>query len=1020
MLKHHDLTLGRIKQWLEQQLQPLLIGERVPLEIEWCSIGHFDQDAAQKDKSWESVAAGFQWGPAYTESWFRLKGQVPTSWAGREVVLIPEVGGERTLWQDNVPQRGVDREHRLCRLFDACKGGEPLELYIQAHATAPHVRVWGDMPEPEKTTETVKECDIAVYNTELQPLVYDIAFALSLLKAVPKDDPGYATILTALNACCNEWANAGTATISICQRLIRDAYSKLDGRMRHTIYPLGHAHLDTAWLWPLRITHLKMAHTTATQLYHMDRYGDYVYVHSQASQYEWLEQEAPALLEKVKEKAKSGQWEPLGSMWVEADCNLTGSESLVRQFLYGKRYFAQHFGIDTVDMFLPDVFGYSAALPQILNKFGIRHFLTQKISWNQFNKFPHNTFWWQGIDGTKIWTHFPPADTYCGMVEPDEIISSVRKHRDQARSDSSMYLFGFGDGGGGPTERQLEFLKRAKTAPYMPQIDTGKSARNFYEETYRKSKDLCTWSGELYFELHRGTYTSQAANKKLNRESEFLMRDVEWLHSVTSSTYPQKEIEKLWKLVLLNQFHDIIPGSSVTEVYEDSDKDYELIKTEGTKLLQTAISELAPQDGDIAIFHNASLTSQVTLPWEETIAPTAIEVNTETIPAQLVDVFGQPSLIFGTPRSAMGQVASATYSQAQPKPTIRLKTGTRRLENKEYSVRFDAHGNITSIRSLGPDPIEFIQPGELANVFQIMDDHPGFWEAWDIDVFAYETVQNLTKSDSFELVEKGPVRAAFEVVRTFGNSKIIQRISLGPTPGIRFDTTIHWHESRKLLKVAFPLNINTTRATYEIQFGSVERPTHKNTSWDMAKFEVCAQKWVDMSEGDYGVALLNNGKYGHDADGNVLRMSLLRAPKSPDPTCDMGVHHFTYCLLPHFHSWRHADVVAAAYALNAEPRVVKLEKPGKPKLHGQPYFKVDRREVVIETVKKAEDTNHVIVRMYEAHNTRGTVMLTCAQAVKRAWVTDLNETNLYECEIFDGCVNFDILPYEIVTLKLEF
>ncbi|MEQ1934707.1 MAG: alpha-mannosidase, partial [Fimbriimonadaceae bacterium] len=422
----------------------------------------------------------------------------------------------------------------------------------------------------------------------------------------------------------------------------------------------------------LEITRKKMAHTTATQLYLGEKYSDYVFVHSQASQYEWLEKEYPALFKRVQEATKKGSWEPVGSMWVEADCNLTGGESLVRQFLYGRRYFEKKLGTVTDDMFLPDVFGYSAALPQILAKFGIRYFTTQKISWNQFNTFPHNTFWWQGIDGTKMWCHFPPANTYIGEGTPSQLLQSVKNHKDHARSDHSLYLFGWGDGGGGPTERHIELLRRAQMATNLPDVITGRKAAEFYKEARAKSKDLATWSGELYFEYHRGTYTTQANNKKHNRACEFLLRDAELLCCFREDFpkgYPKAELEAAWKLVLLNQFHDIIPGSSVREVYEDSDRDYEAVYQAGEKIVSESLRKIGSKFDSssvkrpVAMFHNATMPMMSYIPWADTEnVPQALETTDESIPVQLVDHYGEPHIAFTTPDAALGTVAVCDLS----------------------------------------------------------------------------------------------------------------------------------------------------------------------------------------------------------------------------------------------------------------------------------------------------------------------------------------------------------------------
>ncbi len=1029
MLKHPTLTINRINRVHQQLIQDRLLGEREQWTAEFLDQACATEEEARAAKGWVPVESGHQYGPAYQVFWFRVKGTIPADWAGSEVAMLAETGGERTVWIDNSPERGIDGPHALYRLTDEAKGGEKFELYIQTHAGNPQIRLIGDTPPREQLTETYKKVEIVRVNSVLVPLHFDVLFCLNLLKSIPETDPGYATILRALNQMCNLLDPDRLETIAPSRKVIKDALGSLNSELKHTAVAVGHAHLDTAWLWPLDITHLKMAHTTANQLYLLDRYPDYVFVHSQASQYEWLEQEYPALFKKVQEAAKRGQWEAVGSMWVEADCNVTGGESLIRQFLYGRRYFEQKFGHPTDDMWLPDVFGYAAALPQILSKFGIKYFLTQKISWNQTNKFPHNTFWWQGIDGTRVWSHFPPADTYVGSCQPTEIIDSVKKHKDQARNDISLYVFGHGDGGGGPTEEHLELLRRAQTAPYLPEIETGRKAMDFFREAKAKSKDLMTWSGELYLEMHRGTYTSQANNKKWNRVSEFLMRDAEMLASFAPgfpTTYPSKLIEDTWKLVLLNQFHDIIPGSSVREVYVDSDRDYAQILAQGEQVVQDALSaigqrlETSEMTRPVALFANSTLVSQASIPWDSEDVPSALECAETTYPVQLVEEFGERKLIFETPEEALTSVAVGDLTD-QPVPArYRLKARDRRLENGEWVVKFDGNGNITSLSSLDDRNTEFIEPGKLANVFQIFDDRPNFWDAWDIDPWTLETERSLLKAESFEIVERGPVRVAVEIVRKISEqSWIKQRISLGPTPGVRFDTEIEWRESHKLLKVAFPLNINSPRATYEIQFGHTERPTHFNTTWDSARFEVPAQKWVDLSQGDMGAALLNDAKYGFDCHENVLRMSLLRAPKSPDPACDMGRHRFSYVLLPHFDQIIHSDVVAAGYALNAPLRSAMLtpkagEAGALPRL-----VSVDTRSLIVDTVKKAEDSSRLIVRLYECHNTRGATQLSCVLGVKRAWVCGMDETPEQELEVQDGRVDVRYKPFEIITLMLE-
>lgn len=1028
MLKHSKITADRIEQFIKFELLEHLIGTRHSLEIEYCPKAHATDIEARAQGPWQKIESGFEYGPAYREVWFRITGKVPKEWAGKSIGLLPDLGSERTLWRKGTPLIGVDGKHEIVRLYDEARGGESIDVCIQAYTGNPECRVHRRELPREKLVERVEGAWLVELDDDLKALAWDCEFCFDLLKSLDETDPSTSLLLRSLNDVCNTYDSENRATIAKCRRILREALGDLGGEVRHSITAVGHAHLDTAWLWPVRITKLKMAHTTANQLHLIDRYPEYVFVHSQASQYEWLEKQYPTLFRRVKEATAKGQWEPLGSMWVEADCNLSGGEALVRQFLYGKRYFKKHFGIDTVDMWLPDVFGYSAALPQILRKFGIEYFLTQKISWNQFNKFPHNTFWWRGIDGTRVWTHFPPADTYVGDCTPKQILESVKKHRDHGRSDQSLYVFGWGDGGGGPTERHLEFLRRARSAQNLPVIESKQRATEFFRQAYENSRDLMTWSGELYFELHRGTYTSQAANKKSNRECEHLLRDAEWLACFSPTfpaRYPADELEAAWKLVLLNQFHDILPGSSVREVYEDSAQDYAEVVKVGERIIRDSLVQIASQldtsslQKPFALFTTALVSSQAEVPWSAAKVPQSIACIGDMLPVQCVEEFGVRKLIFETPSAALGSVAVADFSDIEAPNTKFVRARERKLENEDWAVRFDSNGNITSIQSQDDSRLEFVEQGKLANLFQIFEDKPLFWSAWDIDIFALETGKNLVKSESFEIVERGPVRVAAEVVKRFGSSVIRQRISLGPTPGIRFDTEIDWHEEDKLLKVAFPVNVHSQRATYEIQYGNVERPTHVNTSWDVARFEVCAQRWFDLSEGGHGVALINDGKYGCDVRENVMRLSLLRAPKAPDPMCDMGVHRFTYVLLPHFDGYHQADVVACAYAVNSPVRIAPLKPQRGANLELPPLVATNSRNLVIESVKRAEDSNRIVVRLYDSHNTRGMAELFCAKGIRRAWLADLNENPLEAVELNDGMVIFEYKPFEIITILIE-
>ena len=1026
MLKHPDLTERRVDLFIRLTLTPLLYPLSEPLTLEFGGEGCETQREARASKL-KPVSSGFEWGPAWGTVWFKASGKIPKSWDGGALVARLEVGGERTVWHENTPAFGIDEFHKHYRLPKHVKPGDNVEIWVQAYGANPPVKVHGVAPDlPEKPFK-VESASLDFFDVELWQLYVDCKFYLDLVRSLPDGDPARMHLLTGLNEAINMFDETRRETLAEARKIIRQWADSKRTDDYHVMTPVGHAHLDSAWLWPVSMTKKKMAHTTASQLALMDEYPEHVFVHSQASQYEWLETQHPRLFEAVRARIKKGQWEPVGSMWVEADTNLAGGEALVRQFLYGKRYFKEKFGIETKDMWLPDVFGYSAATPQILAKCNIDYFLTQKISWNQINKFPHNTFWWQGIDGTRVWTHFPPSDTYTGLCGAKDLRSHVTVHRDAARSDRGLYVFGYGDGGGGPTAEHLEVLRRAANAPGVPRIVRQKAV-DFFEDAAEASRDLPVWVGELYAEFHRGTYTTQAATKKGNRECEMLLRDAEFLCAAAyggGREYPAKELESLWKVVLFNQFHDILPGSSVHEVYVDAEREYDEVRAALGPIIENAIkrmvdkSDTSTYQKPIALFQFSDLAGQGAIEKPKGRTPKSIMCGSESMPVQEIDDFGSKKLVFPLPETALNGVAICDLSDEPPQRTNRLIAKPRRIENDTWSVRFDSNGNITSILSL-EDRTEFIEKGKLANLFQIFDDRPLFWSAWDIDAFALETAKDLVKSERFEIVEEGPVRVAVEIEKRIGESVLKQRISLGPTPGIRFDTWVDWRETEKMLKVAFPVAVSSPRATFEIQFGNVERPTHRNTSWDIARFEVCAHKWIDLSEGDHGVALINDCKYGHDVLGNVMRLTLLRSPKAPDKTADMGIHRFSYVLMPHFGPYNWANVVPAAYALNAPVHSLPLEKhsPNKPEELEQ-FIASNDRNIVIESVKKAEDSNALIVRAYEAHNARGGAEIFCAKTLKRVTLCDMLENEVEDVPVADGAFRFAYKPFEILTFKLE-
>lgn len=1039
MLKHPVLTEGRIRNAVAR-IEKLIYTPVQPVDV---AIWPVRGEPVPKDKAFKAkytpFAVGEMWGPLWDTAWFRFRGEVPRGWKGRDVVVrvcLTHLGregftAEGLIFQDGRPVRAINTNRREVEIASKARGGERFEFFVEAAANGGSTEAGEsqglNMPDYDgKPLFRLEQAELACFNREAFDFYQDFKLACEVMQVLPEDSQRRAELRAALNESLNRFDHTAPATIKPARAALRPILQKRNGDTVHTLSAVGHAHIDTAWLWPLRETIRKCARTFSTALDYMDKYPEYVFVCSQAQQYAWMKAYYPEIWERIKKAVRRGQWEPVGSMWIETDCNLASGESLVRQILHGKRYFQKELGYETRDVWIPDVFGYAASLPQIMEKSGVEYFLTQKISWNQFNKFPHHTFLWEGIDGTRIFTHFPPADTYNAVMAPAELQHNVKNFKDHDRATRSLLVYGFGDGGGGPTIEMLEKARRLKDLEGMPKVQPEK-ALAFFEKAKTDARDLPVWVGELYLELHRGTYTTQAKNKRGNRKSEFLLRDAEFFDAITLALAPSRKekaadperavydvtglgekgahthraaLDRAWKLVLLNQFHDIIPGSSIHWVYRDSDRDYKTIRLLGESVRDSALDALAPLVDTSSFQSPLLLANTLGFRRREVIdLPDGRPASVDIPPCGYV-VVDETDKFLHTAGSAVKASAS--------------RQGIT-LENGLVRVKINRKGRLTSVYDLQAKREALAGEG---NVFHLHEDIPNMWDAWDVDAFYKEKNETLDGLESLELVESDPLRATVSVVRTFGASRLTQRIVLrAGSARLDFHTEVDWRESQKLLKVAFPVNIHSPRATYEIQYGHLERPTHMNTSWDMGKFEVCAQKWADLSEPGYGVALLNDCKYGYDIHGHVMRLSLLRAPISPDPVADRGHHTFTYSLLPHAGDLRQGRVIQEAYALNVPLLVQKVKSsPGSlPSSHA--FFQVDRPGAIIETLKVSEDGDSLIVRLYEAAGERGGVTLSTTLPVRKAWSADLLENAQKALPLKDGKLRLELTPFEIVTVK---
>ena len=657
------------------------------------------------------------------------------------------------------------------------------------------------------------------------------------------------------------------------------------------VYAVGHCHIDTCWLWPWAETKRKVARSWANQCNLMDRYPEHRFTCSQAQQYKWLEQLYPSLYDRVKAKVKKGTFQPIGGSWVEHDTNMPSGESLVRQFLYGQRFFEGHFGERCTTFWIPDTFGYSSQLPQLCRLAGMSRFFTQKLSWNNINTFPHTTFNWVALDGSQVLCHMAPSETYTADAHFGDVKRSVTQHKSMDQDNTSLLIFGKGDGGGGPTFQHIEKLRRCRgmsdTVGLLPRVKMGESVDDFFAKLEQKAVDgtkFVTWYGELYFELHRGTYTTQANNKWNNRKSEIMLHDIEYLATLatikdSSYRYPKKDIDDMWENVLLCQFHDCLPGSSIQMCYDDSDELYAEVFATGQKVLKHALSTLGFSRHESLNGNSVALN---TLPWH----------RTELIKLPESGQTGNPEYAIAKGSHGALHIEALSSSARSSASVKEVKTGVFVLSNEHYNVEVQ-NGTITSLVDRNANR-EIVAKGEKANQLVIFDDKPLYWQAWDVELYHLES-REVLPSGTTKIAENGPHKVSVVTETKISEGSWVKTIislaaSSSEQPSyIEMESEVEWRENMKFLKVEFPVDIHNTEASYETQYGIVRRPTHYNTSWDMAKFEVCCHKWADLSENGYGVSILNDSKYGFATCGNMMRLSLLRAPKAPDAQADMGM-----------------------------------------------------------------------------------------------------------------------------------
>jgi len=816
----------------------------------------------------------------------------------------------------------------------------------------------------------------------------------------------------------------------------------------YTIFAGGNSHIDLAWLWRWGETVEVAKETFSTIMDNMDEYTKIVYIQSQAQTYKWMEEYYPDVFERIRQKVKEGRWEIVGGMWVEPDCNLIDGESFIRQILYGKRYFKEKFGIDVKMGWNPDSFGYNWNIPQFFRKSGINAFVTQKISWNDTNVFPYFFFWWEAPDGSRVLSYFPPTG-YVGRLRAERMASGLKYFERNTGQKNMFVLYGLGNHGGGPNREMLNRVNDYKKQRIFPEIEHS-SFSNYLKHIKKEDiRDLPVWKDELYLEYHRGTYTTQAETKRLNRKSEVLLSNTEKISSIAfllGKDISQKSIKTAWEKVMLNQFHDILPGSSINPVYNDAKEFYleaqklaENEKDENLMYITTKIDTARGEKGiPLFVFNSLSwdrdgLVRVKLLPYFQDEV-TVLDDSGKIIPSQILRSREEKILCFSANKvPSLGcRIYKIQKGGREIVPGL-LNAGETTLENRYFRITVHPEsGNIISIFDK-IEKREVLASSSQGNQLQLLEDIPQDYDAWNIQYTGRSW--HLDKADSIKIAKKGPVIASLMVEKSylglsksrrkpttnFPSSFFTQEIILyEDIPRIDIDMRVDWWENHVLLKVAFPVAINSDNATYEIPFAYIQRPTTRNTDWEKARFEVSAIRWADFSDGKYGVSLLNESKYGHDIEGNVMRLTLLRSPLSPDPVADRGKHCFSYALYPHKGDWREADTVRRGYEFNYPLIALFVDShPGEmPPEYS--FFKVSASNIILVTVKKTEDRETVILRFYEAEGINTDTLVTLFRRPKEIYELDLMENRQHLVSFNDKSFTLKFGRSEIKTIELVY
>ncbi|ANB15617.1 Ams1p [Sugiyamaella lignohabitans] len=1043
------------------------------------------ESATSNATTYRLAKVGDSFGPSWSTHWFRVTIKVPSDWKkiSDEVIFHWDCGNEGFVFlEDGRPQVGLSGEERQEWILpkDWVKDGKWHTFYIETSCNAmfgnadPHDNI---QPPTSDRYYKLATADLVLPNKTARALKHDYAAIMDCALNLSEDSWQKHRALEVANEIIDTFDEADPdTTLPKCREIaakflgnqvdsaaIFDSTASVERVMNGSeavISGLGHCHIDTAWLWPYAETRRKIGRSWASQLDLIQRYPEYNFACSQAVQYQWLKEDYPELFERLKKQVEAGRFIPVGGSWVECDTNIPSGESVARQFLYGQRFFQDNFNLRSNTFWLPDTFGYSAQIPQLCRQAGIERFLTQKLSWNNINKFPNTTFNWVALDGSQVICHMPPADTYNSNCSVSELKLSVNNNKNRGIHEKSLLLFGYGDGGGGPTTDMLERMRRNRgisdTVGEIPRVEMHGNVDKFFDQIAVRTdegKKLVSWIGELYFEFHRGTYTTQANTKKNNRASEVLLHDVEFAATIASIVnpayqYPKAKIDEMWELTLLNQFHDVLPGSSIEMVYQDVDNIYSEINKIGTEILRGSLDATGIHLVDDGT-QTTNLLGLNTLPWQRSEIVKVPIVSKGSVGSEYVHLVSDPS---------SQALAFSAVSQKSNSPTVtvkEVKKGVFVFENSNLRATITG-GLLTSLYDKANN-YEMVPENEKGNQFVIFEDQPLNWQGWDTEVYSLNKAKKVPAGTT-KIVENGPLHAAIVVEQqiserswiktTISLDAVVDTDPLGGTSNLsclEYNSEVEWRESCKFLKVEFPVDVHEDFATYDSMYGSVKRPTHYNTMWDVAKFEVCCHKYADLSDFSYGVTVLNDSKYGFSAHGNIMRLSLLRSAKAPDGNADMGRHNIRYAILGHA-GRINANVIRVAHNFNHPLRVFSVQDDSKIAA-STALYKVGTlvrfsgpENIIVSAVKRGEDdpdvisnakttnigarkTKSVIVRLHDSLGGKTSGDIVTLLPVKKVFKSNILEDDGEEVEFHassDGVhIPVTLRAFEIATYRLE-